>query len=101
LPSRSKPPATPPQHVAGFLMRALFTMFAEDVGLLPKARLHRTAQKPQRSDLPSFAPMLESLWQTMNKGGFSHRHPRQRAALQRRPVPIQRDRRSTATSSRC
>ncbi len=29
----------PPQLVASFLMRALFTMFAEDVGLLPSVAL--------------------------------------------------------------
>ena len=59
-----------PQHVAGFLMRALFTMFAEDVGLLPK-RAFTTLLHDLENDLPSFAPMLESLWQTMNSGGFS------------------------------
>lgn len=59
-----------PQHVAGFLMRALFTMFAEDVGLLPERGftelLQRLKTKPE-----TFAPMLEHLWQTMNSGGFS------------------------------
>ncbi|MBP7468030.1 MAG: class I SAM-dependent DNA methyltransferase, partial [Thauera sp.] len=59
-----------PQHVAGFLMRALFTMFAEDVGLLPK-RAFTTLLHDLENDLPSFAPMLENLWQTMNSGGFS------------------------------
>ena len=59
-----------PQHVAGFLMRALFTMFAEDVGLLPK-RAFTELLDDLENDLPSFAPMLESLWQTMNSGGFS------------------------------
>ncbi|MCB1928040.1 MAG: class I SAM-dependent DNA methyltransferase [Rhodocyclaceae bacterium] len=58
------------QTVAGFLMRALFTMFAEDVGLLPARSftnlLTELAGTPQ-----TFAPMLESLWQTMNSGGFS------------------------------
>ncbi|MBN8442747.1 MAG: class I SAM-dependent DNA methyltransferase [Thauera sp.] len=59
-----------PQKVAGFLMRALFTMFAEDVGLLP-ARAFTELLKDLENDLRSFAPMLESLWQTMNTGGFS------------------------------
>lgn len=59
-----------PQLVSSFLMRALFTMFAEDVGLLPErgftALLQRLKNKPD-----TFAPMLEHLWQTMNSGGFS------------------------------
>ena len=59
-----------PQLVADFLMRALFTMFAEDVGLLPNRSftdlLQRLHNKPD-----IFAPMLEQLWQTMNSGGFS------------------------------
>jgi hypothetical protein len=48
----------------------LFTMFAEDVGLLP-ARAFTNLLKDLERDLRSFAPMLESLWQTMNSGGFS------------------------------
>ncbi|MCK6388778.1 MAG: class I SAM-dependent DNA methyltransferase, partial [Zoogloea sp.] len=58
------------EHVASFLMRALFTMFAEDIGLLPERGftqlLERLHGKPA-----NFAPMLESLWQSMNTGGFS------------------------------
>jgi len=58
------------EDVASFLMRALFTMFAEDVGLLPERGftqlLERLHGKPA-----NFAPMLESLWQSMNTGGFS------------------------------
>ena len=59
-----------PQDVAGFLMRALFTMFAEDVGLLPDHAFHELLHS-LRDGPASFAPMLESLWQTMNAGGFS------------------------------
>jgi len=59
-----------PQLVSSFLMRALFTMFAEDVGLLPERGftelLQRLKNKPD-----TFAPMLEHLWQTMSSGGFS------------------------------
>ena len=59
-----------PEHVASFLMRSLFTMFSEDVGLLPERAftelLQRLKTKPE-----NFAPMLENLWQTMNTGGFS------------------------------
>ena len=59
-----------PEEVAGFLMRALFTMFSEDVELLPERSftelLYRLRAKPE-----NFAPMVENLWQTMNTGGFS------------------------------
>ena len=51
-------------------MRCLFTMFAEDVELVPKdsfsGRLKRLRCTPAHA-----APMLKSLWQTMNAGGFS------------------------------
>lgn len=59
-----------PEYVASFLMRALFTMFSEDVGLLPERSftnlLHRLESKPE-----NFAPMVENLWQSMDTGGFS------------------------------
>lgn len=58
------------QYVASFLMRSLFTMFAEDVGLLPE-RSFNTLLKRLQSKPENFAPMIESLWQTMNQGGFS------------------------------
>jgi len=58
------------EKVAHFLMRCLFTMFAEDVGLLEKGGftqlLEDTAKSPD-----SFAPLLEDLWRAMDKGGFS------------------------------
>ena len=58
------------ETVAGFLMRCLFTMFAEDAGLLPERGftdlLERTRTQPV-----GFAPNLMSLWQTMNTGGWS------------------------------
>ncbi|MBM96961.1 MAG: SAM-dependent methyltransferase [Oceanospirillaceae bacterium] len=58
-----------PEQTSGFLMRCLFTMFAEDVGLLP----HRsfTELLIRLEDHKAFAPMLKSLWATMNTGGFS------------------------------
>ncbi|WP_343036101.1 class I SAM-dependent DNA methyltransferase, partial [Aromatoleum toluvorans] len=59
-----------PQKVAGFLMRALFTMFAEDVGLLPARSFTELLHSLKDSPL-TFAPMLEHLWQNMNVGGFS------------------------------
>ncbi|MFA1025641.1 hypothetical protein ALP10_200062 [Pseudomonas syringae pv. helianthi] len=59
-----------PQLVSSFLMRALFTMFAEDVGLLPERSFTELLQN-LKSKPDAFAPMLEHLWQTMNSGGFS------------------------------
>lgn len=58
-----------PEQTSGFLMRCLFTMFAEDVGLLPHRSFTELLIKLE--DHKAFAPMLESLWQTMNTGGFS------------------------------
>lgn len=59
-----------PEEVALFLMRCLFTMFAEDVELLPKdsfkALLDQCAANPS-----SFVPMVEELWKRMNEGGFA------------------------------
>lgn len=60
----------PAQQVADFMMRALFTMFAEDVGLLP-AHSFADLLKRLQSNPDNFAPMLENLWHSMNQGGFS------------------------------
>lgn len=60
----------PAESVAMFLMRLLFTMFAEDVELLPrdsfKALLEACEAKPA-----IFPGMLEDLWRAMDEGGFS------------------------------
>lgn len=59
----------PAEDVAHFLMRCLFTMFAEDVGLL---RENAFLDLLKSIDDPAhFAPVMESLWRTMDKGGFS------------------------------
>jgi hypothetical protein len=63
-----------PELVAGFLTRCLFSMFAEDVGLLPKqdgkgafsALLATLQANPQQ-----FVPLLAALWREMDSGGFS------------------------------
>jgi hypothetical protein len=58
------------EAVARFLMRCLFTMFAEDVELLPKDsfrdKLRELRGKPEMA-----SPVLQSLWETMNTGGNS------------------------------
>ncbi len=61
-----------PDLVAHFLMRCLFTFFAEDVGLLPKecftAMLSRLREEGR---ITAFPDMAGSLWTTMKTGGFS------------------------------
>ncbi|MCA1968681.1 MAG: class I SAM-dependent DNA methyltransferase [Rhizobium sp.] len=58
------------EEVAMFLMRTLFTMFAEDVELLPKDSfkdlLQDCAEKPE-----IFPGMMQDLWKAMDEGGFS------------------------------
>lgn len=57
-----------PQAVAQFLMRCIFTMFAEDVGLL-KERLFTEALKGRWLAQPSaFKPEVEALWRAMDQG---------------------------------
>ena len=60
----------PAEEVAAFLMRCIFTMFAEDVELLPKDTfsdlLRRAALKPN-----IFAPELQMLWQAMDRGDYA------------------------------
>lgn len=58
------------ERVAHFIKRCLFTMFCEDVDLLPRGaftglleKLHKTPQH--------FRHAIASLWQTMNDGGYS------------------------------
>ncbi|OQX13238.1 MAG: SAM-dependent methyltransferase [Thiothrix lacustris] len=57
------------ETVGTFLMRCLFTMFAEDVALLPPDRfthlLEKLLEMPER-----FKPAVENLWALMDKGGF-------------------------------
>lgn len=57
-------------RVAHFLKRCLFTMFSEDVELLPKgsftAFLERMKETPEH-----FTDAIGSLWESMNSGGFS------------------------------
>ncbi|MBS0437825.1 MAG: class I SAM-dependent DNA methyltransferase, partial [Proteobacteria bacterium] len=56
--------------VAQFLMRCLFTMFAEDVTLLPHDAFLNLLQK--HADRPDVAMrMLHGLWCDMDAGGFS------------------------------
>ncbi|MDZ4761695.1 MAG: type IIL restriction-modification enzyme MmeI [Alphaproteobacteria bacterium] len=60
-----------PEDVAHFLMRCIFTMFAEDWKLLPedsfKGLLARCVKDPRH-----FPERLKELWKAMDRGGFSH-----------------------------
>ncbi|TDL85815.1 class I SAM-dependent DNA methyltransferase [Meridianimarinicoccus aquatilis] len=59
-----------PETVARFLMRCLFTMFAEDVELIPQRSFTDLLEK-LRGHPEHAAPALKALWETMNTGGFS------------------------------
>ena len=62
----------PAEEVAHFLMRCIFTMFAEDTDLLPKGKF--TALLRDQLDHPeSFAPMLQSLWKSMDAPVYENR----------------------------
>ena len=60
----------PAEAVAQFLMRCLFTMFAEDVGLLPKDGFTHLLQG-RRGKVASFPKMVKSLWTAMDRGEYS------------------------------
>ncbi|MDB5035452.1 MAG: methyltransferase [Chlorobi bacterium] len=60
-----------PADVASFLMRSIFTMFAEDIGLLPDRGFLELLESLRGPELPNFAPMVSGLWATMAAGGFS------------------------------
>lgn len=61
--------------VAAFLTRCLFSMFAEDVGLLPATVSGDGAftdlLKRHRDDPPTLQRMIAALWGDMDRGGFS------------------------------
>ena len=66
------PPARPrhaPSHVATFLMRCIFCMFAQSVGLLPPGSFSMLLERC-RANLPGFGPLVGNLWHTMDSGGF-------------------------------
>jgi hypothetical protein len=61
-----------PEAVAQFLMRCLFTFFAEDVGLLPRDGFTLLLKNLRHDrETAKFPDMVRSLWETMKTGGFS------------------------------
>jgi SAM-dependent methyltransferase len=68
-----------PAEVAQFLMRCLFTMFAEDSGLLPE-RGFRDLLEQLRQAPENTVPALTDLWCRMDSGGYE---PRLMATIKR------------------
>ena len=59
----------PVERVAGFLMQCLFTMFAEDVELLPKEGFTRLLERLQTQP-ELFVQAVTALWRNMDAGGY-------------------------------
>ena len=58
-----------PQQVAHFLIRLLFCLFAEDIGLLPEKLFPRLLDQTRRN-ARDFAGVLKQLFSAMKTGGF-------------------------------
>jgi hypothetical protein len=59
-----------PEKVAHFLMRCLFTMFAEDMDFL-RTNSFTELLESLRGNVSAYVPMVEELWEKMKAGGFS------------------------------
>jgi hypothetical protein len=57
------------EETANFLMRCIFTMFAEDVELLKGEVFTKALRDRWILNPNTFKPEIEALWQTMNTGG--------------------------------
>lgn len=57
-----------PERIARFLMRCLFTMFAEDAGLLPERIFTNELEKTWIKDPSKFPAGCEALWRAMESG---------------------------------
>ncbi len=96
-------PARPrhaPSHVATFLMRCIFCMFAQSVGLLPPGSFSRLLERC-RANLPGLVPLVGN-----SLAHDGHRRLLRRAggagvAVQRRPVPPGAARRRRPAAGRC
>ncbi|TXD34033.1 class I SAM-dependent DNA methyltransferase [Lujinxingia vulgaris] len=58
-----------PEKIARFLMRCLFTMFAEDINLLENRLFEKYLRERWLPDPSRFKDELEALWRTMDTGG--------------------------------
>lgn len=61
------------ERVANFLKRCLFTMFAEDVELLPAGSFYDLLVDIKDRNPEAFPHAVKGLWETMNAGGYSER----------------------------
>jgi hypothetical protein len=61
----------PAQAVAMFLMRCLFTMFAEDVGLLPEKSFKEVLEECEKNP-EAFTHDVGQLWEAMDLGTWAH-----------------------------
>ncbi|MFI9653718.1 DNA methyltransferase [Guyparkeria sp. GHLCS8-2] len=83
-------------RVAHFLKRCLFTMFAEDVKLLPRESFTTLLEK-LKDNPEHFSAALADLWRSMNEGGFNgalmHKIPRFNGGLFKDidPIALTRD----------
>ena len=59
------------QDVAMFLMRCLFTMFAEDVGLLPEKSFKEVLEECEKNP-EAFTHDVGQLWEAMDLGTWAH-----------------------------
>jgi len=57
-----------PELVAGFLMRCLFCMFAEDAGLLPEKCFTKLLETMRGREPQQFVHALQTLWAEMDRG---------------------------------
>ena len=60
----------PPEDVVDFLMRFVFSMFAEGVDLIPGKRFSNTL-KDMKPDSKNVHLILDEIWRAMNTGNFS------------------------------
>lgn len=58
-----------PQEIAHFLIRLLFCLFAEDIGLLPERLFPRLLDQTRRNS-NDFSEVLRQLFRAMNTGGY-------------------------------
>ncbi len=61
-----------PEDAAHFVMRCIFTIFAADVGLLPKAKLITLLEDCARSPA-TFVPMFEAMWACLDADEYKRR----------------------------
>ena len=65
------------KQVATFLMRCVFCMFAQSVGLLPSPTAFTDVLRRLPGGAGEVRPLVEEFWRAMNEGGFSFQ-PRRR-----------------------